>query len=52
MVQQMADRYERIAVDADGVLDPLDVKMIADIRKQVDAVLTHPTTKAIKKAGV
>jgi hypothetical protein len=35
-----------------GALDPADQKRIDDIRKQIDVVLTHPTTKAIKKAGV
>ena len=47
----MATRPERIGVDADGALDLADAKRIAEIRKQADLMLTHPTTKAIKKVG-
>jgi hypothetical protein len=51
LAQEMADRLEKIGVDADGVLDPIDVSRIREIRKQIDKVLTRPVTKAIKKAG-
>ncbi len=49
----MATRLERIGIDADGdgALDLADVKRSVEIRKQADLMLTHPTTKAIKKAG-
>ncbi|MGC1415571.1 MAG: hypothetical protein WA817_09835 [Candidatus Acidiferrum sp.] len=47
----MATRLERIRIDADGALDLADAKRIAEIRKQADLMLTHPTTKRIKKAG-
>jgi hypothetical protein len=51
LAQEMATRLERIGVDADGAPDPADMKRIEEIRPQPDLVMTHPTTKAIKKVG-
>ena len=43
--KQMADRLERIGVDAEGVLDPDDAKLIASVRRQADKVLAEPMKK-------
>ena len=50
LAQEMADRYERLAPDADGNTDPIDKKMLADIRTQIEIIVTHPRVKAFKQS--
>lgn len=42
LATQIADRFERLGVDEEGKMDSDDKKLLAAVRKQVDAVLTEP----------
>jgi hypothetical protein len=48
LTRQLADRFERLGVDEQGVMDPEDKKLLDAVREQTKTVLAEPMHERIQ----